>query len=383
MIVPPCINKFYILDLSPENSFVRYAVERGNTVFMVSWRNIPPEVGHLAWDDYLRDGVIKALTVAREPSRGATRVNALGFCVGGTMLGAALAVLAARGEDLVESATFLTTMLDFSDVGDIGVVRRRDERAPREATIGAGRREGRPRSRHRVQRAAAERSRLVVRREQLPQGKAPPAFDILYWNSDSTNLPGPWYCWYLRNTYLENNLRVPGKLEMCGVRVDLGKVRVPTYILATREDHIVPWKTSYLSTQLLRGRSGSCSARADTSPASSTRRRRTGAATGRTTHSPGYPESGSRRRPSTPGSWWTDWDRWLARFAGGDAAGPGECGQFRIPAERRRARTVCQVQGRVRTASCRRAQFHLPVADPGDLQGGRAPLIHTSHLPGR
>ena len=119
-MVPPCINKYYILDLQPENSFVRYAVAQGHTVFMVSWRNVTPDMGHFTWDDYLEQGVIKALDVAREIC-GADQVNALGFCVGGTLLGAALAVLRAKGEDPVASVTLLTTMLDFSDTGELSV----------------------------------------------------------------------------------------------------------------------------------------------------------------------------------------------------------------------------------------------------------------------
>ncbi len=333
VIVPPCINKFYILDLSPENSFVRYAVERGNTVFMVSWRNITPEVGHLAWDDYLRDGVIQALTAARAIA-GSERVNALGFCVGGTMLGAALAVLAARGEHLVESATFLTTLLDFSDVGDIGVFVDETSVQAAEATIGRG---GVKAGRDLATVFNALRPNDLVWSYVVSgylNGKAPAAFDILYWNSDSTNLPGPWYCWYLRHTYLENNLRVPGKLEMCGVRADLGKVRVPTYILATREDHIVPWKTSYLSTQLLRGEirfvlGASGHIAGVVNPAAKNRR-----SYWTNDALPGLPGEWLAAAAETPGSWWTDWDRWLARFAGGDAAAPASAGSSEyLPSE--------------------------------------------------
>jgi polyhydroxyalkanoate synthase len=165
-------------------------------------------------------------------------------------------------------------------------------------------------------------------------GKAPAAFDILYWNSDSTNLPGPWYCWYLRHTYLENNLRVPGKLEMCGVRADLGKVRVPTYILATREDHIVPWKTSYLSTQLVRGEirfvlGASGHIAGVVNPAAKNRR-----SFWTNDALPGLPGEWLAAAAETPGSWWTDWDRWLARFAGGDAAAPASAGSSEyLPSE--------------------------------------------------
>jgi polyhydroxyalkanoate synthase len=321
VMVPPCINKYYILDLSPENSFVRYAVEQGNTVYMVSWRNVTAELGHLTWDDYLADGVIKALAVAREAS-GADKVNALGFCVGGTMLGVALAVLAARGDDWVESATFLTTMLDFSDTGDIAVFV--DEAGVRaaEATIGRG---GIKPGRDLATVFNALRPNDLVWSyvvNNYLKGKSPDAFDILYWNSDSTNLPGPWYCWYVRNTYLENNLRVPGKVQTCGMPVDLGKVRVPTYILATREDHIVPWKTSYLSTQLLKGDNrfvlgASGHIAGVVNPAAKNRR-----SYWLNDALPGLPDEWLATAAEQPGSWWADWDRWLARHAGGTRRAP-------------------------------------------------------------
>jgi polyhydroxyalkanoate synthase len=325
VMVPPCINKFYILDLAPGNSFVRYAVERGNTVFVVSWRNVTPEVAHLTWDDYLRDGVLKALQVGREIA-GTDRVNALGFCVGGTMLGVALAVLAARGEALVASATLLTTMLDFSDVGDIGVFVDEAGLQAAEATIGKG---GVKPGRDLATVFNALRSNDLVWPYVVNgylKGKPPDAFDILYWNSDSTNLPGPWYCWYLRNTYLENGLRVPGKLGTCGVRVDLGKVRVPTYILATREDHIVPWKTSYHSTQLLRGENrfvlgASGHIAGVVNPAAKGKR-----SFWTNENLPSLPDDWLAHAAEHAGSWWPDWDRWLERFAEGEVAAPAQPG---------------------------------------------------------
>jgi polyhydroxyalkanoate synthase len=325
VMVPPCINKYYILDLSRENSFVRYAVERGNTVFMVSWRNPTAPQGHLTWDDYLRDGVLEALAVAREIAA-APKVNALGFCVGGTMLGAALAVLAARGDDRVESATLLTTLLDFSDTGDIAVFV--DEAAVKaaEATIGRG---GIKPGRDLATVFNALRPNDLVWSyvvNNYLKGKPPEAFDILYWNSDSTNLPGPWYCWYLRNTYLENNLRVPGRVASCGVPVDLGKIRLPAYLLASREDHIVPWKTSYLSTQLLKGElrfvlGASGHIAGVVNPAAKNRR----------SHwvnerLPSLPDEWLAGATEHAGSWWSDWDRWLARHGGELIEAPGEPG---------------------------------------------------------
>ncbi len=330
VMVPPCINKYYILDLGPENSFVRYAVERGNTVFMVSWRNVTAELGHLTWDDYLRGGVLKALEVAREIG-GAREVNALGFCVGGTMLGAALAILAARGEQWVKSATLLATMLDFSDTGDIAVFVDQAAVKAADATIGRG---GIKSGRDLATVFNALRPNDLVWSyvvQSYLKGKTPEAFDILYWNSDSTNLPGPWYCWYLRNTYLENNLRVPGKVTACGVPVDLGKIRLPTYILATREDHIVPWQTSYLSTQLLKGElrfvlGASGHVAGVVNPAAKNRR-----SYWLNERLPGPAVEWFAGATEHAGSWWAHWDRWLAGHAGEMVAAPRQPGNASYP----------------------------------------------------
>src|SRR5688572_8884833 len=203
VMIPPCINKYCILDLQPENSFVGYAVAQGHTVFMVSWRNVEVEQGHYTWVDYLELGIFQALRIAAEITKSDT-VNTLGFCVGGTLLGAALAVLAHKNDHSVESATFLAAMLDFSDTGQIGLFVDEASVALREATIGAG---GILPGRDLAFVFSSLRANdlvwpYVVNNYLL--GGDPAAFDLLYWNSDSTNLPGPMYCYYLRNTYLEN-----------------------------------------------------------------------------------------------------------------------------------------------------------------------------------
>lgn len=330
VMVPPCINKFYVLDLTAENSFVRYAVERGNTAFMVSWRNITPEVGHLTWDDYIRDGVLKAFEVAREVS-GADRLNVLGYCVGGTMLGAALALLAARGDDSIGSATFFTALVDFSDVGDLAVfVDRAGVEAVERELGGGGVKQGRDLATvFNIMRANDLVWSYVV--NNYLKGKEPDAFDILYWNSDSTNLAGPWYAWYLRNTYLENNLRVPGKVRTCGVPVDLGRVRVPCYVLATREDHIVPWKGAYQTTQLLQGDArfvlgASGHIAGVINPAAKNRR-----SYWTNDRTPASADEWLAGATENRGSWWSDWDRWIARFAGGEVPAPSRLGSAKYP----------------------------------------------------
>lgn len=325
VIVPPCINKFYVLDLSRDNSFVRYAVEQGNTVFLVSWRNVTAELGQLGWDDYIRDGVIRALEVSRAISK-AARVNALGFCVGGTLLSTALAVLAARGDDCAESLTLLTTLLDYSDPGEIGLFVDESSVAAKEAEVGAGGiMEGRNLAFVFSMLRANDLVWSYVVNNYL-KGRAPDAFDILYWNADSTNLPGPMYCWYVRNLYLENRLREPGSLATCGEQVDLGRLRMPVYILATREDHIVPWKAAYASTRLLKGRARFVLGESGhiagvVNPAA--KNRRSYWTSEILTESPEPWLAGARE---VKGSWWSDWNTWLAQYAGGEKPAPKRLG---------------------------------------------------------
>jgi polyhydroxyalkanoate synthase len=252
LIVPPCINKFYILDLQPENSLVAHAVAQGHTVFLVSWRNVSTAQGHLGWDDYLALGVIAAIDTALAVS-GADRINALGFCVGGTLLACALAVLAARGEHKASSMTLLTTMLDFRDTGEIGLLVDEEMVTRREAAIGRG---GVLQGRELAQVFASLRANDLIWPYVVNgylKGKAPPAFDLLFWNGDDTNLPGPMFCWYLRNAYLENKLREPGATVQCGETVDFGAIDVPAFLYASRDDHIVPWHTAYATTGMLGG----------------------------------------------------------------------------------------------------------------------------------
>jgi polyhydroxyalkanoate synthase subunit PhaC len=330
VMVPPCINKYYVLDLQPHNSLVAYAVSQGHAVFMLSWRNVGPDQGHLTWDDYLEQGVFTAFRVAREIT-GARKLNALGFCVGGTLLGAALAVMAARGEDSVASATFLATMLDFSDTGEIGLFVDEASVAARESAL--GRCGVLPGSQLAFVFSSVRANDLVwpyvVSNYLL--GEQPPAFDILYWNADRTNLPGPMYAYYLRNTYLENRLRVPGALVNCGAPVDLGAVRVPSFVLATRGDHIVPWKSAYRSLALLGGENtfvlGSSGhiAGVVNPPAPGRRSHWTG------TRLAADPEEWLAAATEHKGSWWPLWSRWLAAHAGRKRRATAENGSRAYP----------------------------------------------------
>jgi len=329
VMIPPCINKYYILDLRPENSLVRYAVEQGHVVFMISWRNVTEEFGNFTWDDYIEKGVLKALEVARTIAH-ADRVNALGFCVGGTMLGAALAVMAAKGGHPVESATFLASMLDFSDTGEIGLFIDEASVALREAAIGRG---GIMPGRDLALLFSALRANDLVWSyvvNNYLKGKSPDAFDILYWNADSTNLPGPMYCWYVRNTYLENALVQPGKASVLGTPVDLGKVAVPAYVLATREDHIVPWRTAYRTTQLLNGEmrfvlGASGHIAGIVNPAAKGKRSYWSRDALET-----EPDAWLSAAEEKAGSWWGDWSEWLARFGGGRAKARARLGNAKF-----------------------------------------------------
>jgi polyhydroxyalkanoate synthase subunit PhaC len=325
VIIPPCINKYYILDLTPENSFVRHAVGQGHTVFLASWRNITPDVGHLTWDDYLQRGVMQAIDVALDISR-ADQVNTLGFCVGGTLLSSALAVMRANEENKVASVTLLTTMLDFADPGEIGALLSEDSVAAREAKIGkTGVLEGKDLALAFSSLRANDLIWPYVVNSYL-KGKAPPAFDLLYWNSDGTNLPGPMFCWYVRNMYLENNLRVPGKTLQCGVPVDLAGIDIPAFLYSSRDDHIVPWKSAYTSTQLLSGditfvlgASGHI-AGVINPPSKNKRNYWVGGALG------DDPEHWFETAQSVPGSWWPAWSEWLTHQAGEQTAAPAAPG---------------------------------------------------------
>ena len=315
LVVPPCINKYYILDLQPDNSFVRYAVEAGHTVFMISWRNIPRELAGLDWDDYLEQGIFPAIDAVREICDSRT-INALGFCVGGTFLACALAVLAARRQAVVATTTLLTTMVDFSDPGDIGVYVSSEHLAAREPILETG---------GRVHGSELTRAFASLRPNELVwnyvvgnylEGKTPPPFDLLYWNSDSANLPGPMYAYYLRNMYLDNRLRERGALTMCGEPVDLSRLTMPTYVYASREDHIVPWRAAYRTVRLLSGEvsfvlGASGHIAGVVNPPRKQRRHYW--TNERLNDDPDQWLAGAESRP---GSWWPHWVEWLAARAG-------------------------------------------------------------------
>ena len=330
LIVPPCINKYYILDLQPNNSFVRWTLEQGQQVFLISWRNITPELGQLGWDDYLEQGVLTAMGVVKAIT-GSDTLNTLGFCVGGALLSSALGVLAARGDTSVKSLTLFTTMLDYEEPGEIRVYVSDDMLSQREASLHGGQivKGGELAGAFASLRANDLVWNYVVK--NYLKGETPPPFDLLHWNADSANLPGPMYAYYVRNFYIDNKLREPGALTMLGAPIDLGAIQMPAYIYASREDHIVPWPSAYRATGLLGGditfvlgASGHI-AGVINPPASGKRNYWTNATAAASA------DDWFAGAESHPGSWWPHWGQWLASQSGDLVPAPAVAGSDRYP----------------------------------------------------
>jgi len=336
LFVPPCINKYYILDLQPSNSLIRYVVEQGHRTFVISWRNPDESLSRVTWDDYIENAAIEAIRVVREIT-GAPRINALGFCVGGTILGTALAVLAARASRArgaartlpVASCTLLTSFLDFSDTGVLDVFIDEAFVRWREMQFADG---GLLAGRDLASTFSFLRPNDLVWNYVVGnylKGETPPPFDLLYWNSDSTNLPGPMYAWYLRNTYLENNLIKPGRVTVCGEPVDLGRLSIPFYIYGSREDHIVPIAGAYGSTQVLPGdkrfvMGASGHIAGVINPPAANKRSHWLREDGQF---PARFDDWLAGATEHPGSWWPDWAAWLRRQAGRQVAAPKAYGR--------------------------------------------------------
>lgn len=313
LIVPPWINKFYILDLNAEKSFIRWCVAQGLTVFCISWVN--PDERHAAKDfeSYMREGVFAALE-AIERATGETRVSAIGYCVGGTMLGVALAYMAATGDERIASATFFTTQVDFSGAGELSVFVDEDQIRAVEAQM--------------AERGYLDGARMagafnMLRPNDLIwsyavnnylKGKAPKAFDLLYWNADSTRMPAANHSFYLRNCYLENRL-AKGEMTIGGQRLDLGAVTIPVYNLAAREDHIAPARSVFIGSQCFGGpvdyvMAGSGHIAGVVNPPGKVKYQFwTGA------RPEGTFEDWVAAATETPGSWWPHWFAWVSALA--------------------------------------------------------------------
>jgi polyhydroxyalkanoate synthase subunit PhaC len=334
LLIPPCINKFYILDLQPENSFIRYAVSQGHRTFVVSWRNPALDDAAMAqktWDDYIEDAAIKAIGVVQEICL-AKQINALGFCVGGTILATALAVLAARDEKPVASATFLTTLMDFTHTGVLDVFIDENFVKKREAEFANG---GILKGQELATTFSFLRPNELVWNyvaNNYLKGESPPAFDLLYWNGDATNLPGPMYAWYLRQAYLENNLAKSKYCLVADERVDYESIDIPCYIYGSKEDHIVPIEGAYASTQLLSGKKrfvmgASGHIAGVINPPVKKKRSHWTRDDGKlpTTHAK-WLEAATEHL----GSWWDDWAHWLKPLAGKTIASPKAYGRAKF-----------------------------------------------------
>jgi polyhydroxyalkanoate synthase len=320
LVIPPWINKYYILDLKPANSFIKWAVDQGHTVFVVSWVNPDERLAAKTFSDYLLEGPLAALD-AVERVTGEKDANVVGYCLGGTLLACLLAYLAAKGHaGRIASASFLTTLVDFKEAGELTVFIDEEQLAALEEKMNErGYLEGAEMANtFNMLRANDLIWSFVINNYLL--GKEPFPFDLLYWNSDSTRMPAAMHSFYLRNMYQSNLLSRPGGIELDGVPIDLAKVKTPTFILSTREDHIAPWKATYVATQLYSGpvrfvlaASGHIAGVVNP-PAANKYSHWTNA---KAQKYPKDPEEWLAGAEVRPGSWWPEWQQWIADFAGG------------------------------------------------------------------
>jgi polyhydroxyalkanoate synthase len=315
MIIPPWINKYYILDLREKNSFVRWAVNEGMTLFVVSWVNPDAQLAHKDFEDYLSEGTLAALD-AIQKATGEKTVNVIGYCLGGTLLAATLGYMAARKDKRIASATFMTALIDFTAAGELEVFIDEEQVAALEKKMAErGYLEGGEMANtFNLLRANDLIWTFVINNYLL--GRDPFPFDLLHWNCDSTRMPAKMHSYYLRNMYMKNLLREPGGLTLGGVKIDLAKVNVPAYFVSAIEDHIAPWKTTYAGPQILGGKSrfvlsGSGHIAGMINPPAA---EKYGYWTG--TELSGDPETWFAGAQQHPGSWWPDWRKWIEPHLG-------------------------------------------------------------------
>jgi polyhydroxyalkanoate synthase len=331
LILPPWINKYYILDMQPKNSVIRYLVEQGFTVFVVSWKNPDASMEHTTIEDYMDLGPLEASDVVRDIT-GSETVNVMGYCIGGTLLALVLGYLAAKQDRRFGSATFIVSLLDFSRVGDTAVflgeeaVDFMEQQMMERGYLG-----GREMSNmFNLLRSNDLIWANVINNYLL--GQKPPAFDLLYWNADSTRMARAAHSWYLRNTYVENNLIQPGRITLKGEKIDIGRIVQPVYAVGAEKDHIVPWDAAWRITQLLGGQvrfvlvSSGHIAGIINPPGGKgtywTSKSNEGATTA---------EEWRKTATHYDGSWWTDWSAWLAEHSGAKRKLPSHSGDSHPP----------------------------------------------------
>ena len=331
LIIPPWINKFYILDLRPENSFIKWAVDQGHTVFVISWVNPDVELAAKSFEDYMLEGPLEALE-AIETATGERGVNVIGYCIGGTLLASALAYIKDCGnkhwQGRVASSTYFTTMLDFTEAGDLGVFIDEEQLSELERKMGQrGYLEGSEMAgTFNVMRSSDLIWSFVINNYLL--GKEPFPFDLLYWNADNTRMPAAMHSYYLRKMYLENKLVEPGGIELAGVPIDLGKIDTPSYLVSTRDDHIAPWKSTFAATGIFKGPirfvlSASGHIAGVVNPP--VKQKYCYWTNSKKVATPDKWLEGAKQ---TEGSWWPDWDKWINKYSGKPvpARAPGKGG---------------------------------------------------------
>jgi polyhydroxyalkanoate synthase len=315
LILPPWINKYYILDLREKNSFIKWAVEQGHTVFVVSWVNPDEKLAHKRFDDYLAEGVLAALD-AIERATGEREVNVIGYCLGGTLLACALGYLAQKKDDRIASATFMASMIDFSEAGELEVFIDEKQVAALEKRM--------------KERGYLEGSEMATTFNMLRSndliwsfvvnnyllGRDPFPFDLLYWNSDSTRMPAAMHSFYLRNLYIKNLLAKPGGIQLGGVAIDLARVKTPLYFVSTVEDHIAPWRSTYAGAKLFTGPvrfvlGGSGHIAGIVNPPAGNKY-----SYWTNPKLPEQPEQWQKGASQHPGSWWPDWAGWVVQHGG-------------------------------------------------------------------
>ena len=315
LIVPPWINKFYILDLQPKNSFIKFAVDQGLTVFVISWINPDEEHAAKTFEDYMFEGPLAALD-AIEQATGEKDVNAIGYCLGGTLLAATLAYMNAKRDSRIKAATFFTALADFENPGDLGVFIDEEQLAAMDEMMAEkGYLDGREMATtFNMLRANDLIWSFVINNYLL--GKEPFPFDLLYWNSDSTRMPCAMHSFYLHEFYKNNKLVEPGGITLGGVPIDLRKVRIPVYMLSTREDHIAPWESTYTSTQIFKGDitfalAGSGHIAGVINPAGSKKY-----GYWLNDELPADPKDWLETATHQEGSWWPNWSGWIGKKSG-------------------------------------------------------------------
>lgn len=319
LVIPPWINKYYILDLSEKNSFIKWSTDQGHTVFIVSWVNPDADMADTTFEDYMKLGILEAVDAVTQAT-GEKEINAVGYCLAGTLLSSALAYMKAKGDTRIKSATFLTALVDFKDAGDLKIFVDESQLQDIEAKMEKrGFLDGSEMAgTFNLMRSNDMIWSFVINNYMM--GKQPFPFDLLYWNNDTTRLPAAMHSFYLRNMYLENNLVKPGGITLDGVKIDLRTIDIPVYMISTKDDHIAPWKATYEATRIFSGPmrfvlSGSGHIAGVVNPPSANKYGYQTQAK-QPAQYPENPEEWLGKTKQHEGSWWVDWDKWISTFGG-------------------------------------------------------------------